>query len=106
MWESYKNLRTQKLSNAAKSKKGIHVDQVLSEQLWITRNLYFGFANDLFSCDGEMYQDMLNLFLEDDFVGYFKHCEETNLKDYNDLRNKSTQLFHISGLVLISALNA
>lgn len=78
----------------------------MSEQLWIVRNLYFGFANEIFTCDGEMYLEMLSLFLEDDFVGFFKNCEETNLKDYNDLKNKSIQLFNISGLVLISALNA
>lgn len=105
LWDCYKKLGSVKLSNAAKSKKGIHIDQILSEQLWIQRNLYFGFANNLFNCDGNMYLDMLNTFINEDFIGYLKGCEETNFNDYEDIRSKSTQLFNVSGLVLVAALN-
>jgi hypothetical protein len=48
---------------------------------------------------------MLTTFIEEDFIGYFKDYEEANINLYNDIKSKTNQLFHVCGLVLVSALN-
>jgi hypothetical protein len=111
LWQQYKDLGDQTVPKAMKGNPSDCFVTKSKQEYWILMCIFKGVSTGLFTIDADLYEDMFNTFVDQDFRGasFGENLVNEEMSDFNFSRSEAyidakERTHFLSSLILISGL--